>query len=39
MKFLGKVFVCLILVVAGVVLTKLGLVDQLFEVITNLFNK
>lgn len=39
MKFLGKVFVSLLLVVTGIVLTKLGLVDQLFEVITNLFNK
>lgn len=39
MKFLGKVFVCLLLVVTGIVLTKLGLVDQLFEVIANLFSK
>lgn len=39
MKFIGKVAVVILLVIVGIVLTKLGLVDKLVEAIRGLLNK
>ena len=39
MKFIGKVAVVVLLIIAGIVLTKLGLVDELVEAIRGLLNK
>ena len=39
MKFLGKVAIVILLVIVGIVLTKLGLVDKLVETIRGLLNK
>lgn len=38
MKFLGRVFSMLLLVLIGVILTKLGLIDKLFNVLKSLEN-
>lgn len=39
MKFIGKVAVVVLLIIVGIVLTKLGLVDKLVEAIRGLLNK
>lgn len=39
MKFIGKVAVVVLLIIVGIVLTKLGLVDKLVEAVRGLLNK
>ena len=38
MKFLGKLFVVLILICSGVVFEKVGLIDQLINYLKSLMN-
>ena len=39
MKFLGKVFICLVLVFCGICLVKFGLFDKLIGFIRGLMNR